>query len=48
MNHKSRFDAGYRMFGAGALGMTQRDGMGKEVGGVYRMGTTSTPLADSC
>ena len=33
MNHQSRFDAGYRKLGAGALGWTQRDGMGREVGG---------------
>ena len=33
MNRQSRFDAGYRMLGAGATGMTQRDGMGREVGG---------------
>ena len=31
-------------------GMTQRDGMGREVGGVrgFRMGNTCTPMADSC
>ena len=29
-------------------GMTQRDGMGKEVGGGFRMGDTCTPMADSC
>ena len=29
-------------------GMTQRDGMGREVGGVFRMGNTRTPVADSC
>ena len=29
-------------------GMTQRDGMGKEVGGGFRMGNTRTPVADSC
>ena len=28
--------------------MTQRDGMGREVGGVFRMGNTCTPTADSC
>ena len=28
-------------------GMTQRDGMGKEVGGGFRMGNTCTPMADS-
>ena len=29
-------------------GMTQGDGMGKEVGGEFRMGNTCTPMADSC
>ena len=29
-------------------GMTQRDGMGREVGAGYRMGNTCTPVADSC
>jgi len=29
-------------------GMTQRDGMGREVGGRVRMGNTCTPMADSC
>ena len=28
--------------------MTQRDGMGREVGEGFRMGNTCTPLADSC
>ena len=28
-------------------GMTQRDGMGKEVGGGFRMGNTYTPMVDS-
>ena len=28
-------------------GMTQRDGMGREVGGGFRMGNTCTPMADS-
>ena len=28
-------------------GMTQRDGMGKVVGGGFRMGNTCTPVADS-
>ena len=26
----------------------QRDGIGKEVGGGFRMGDTRTPVADSC
>ena len=29
-------------------GMTLRDGMGREVGGGFRMGNTCTPMADSC
>ena len=33
MNRQSRFVAGYRKLGAGALEMTQRYGMGREVGG---------------
>ena len=28
-------------------GMTQRDGMGREEGGVFRMGNTCIPVADS-
>jgi len=28
--------------------MTQRDGMGREVGGEFRMGNMCTPMADSC
>ena len=28
--------------------MTQRDGMGREVGEGFRMGNTCTPMADSC
>ena len=28
--------------------MTLRDGMGREVGGGFRMGDTCTPMADSC
>ena len=29
-------------------GMTQRDGMWREVGGGFRMGNTCTSVADSC
>ena len=29
-------------------GMTLRSGMGREVGGGFRMGNTCTPMADSC
>ena len=28
--------------------MTLRDGMGSEMGGGFRMGTTCIPMADSC
>ena len=28
--------------------MTLRDGMGREMGGRFRMGNTYTPMADSC
>ena len=36
-----------QVLGAGAL-MTQRDGMGREVGGGIGMGNTSKSMADSC
>ena len=29
-------------------GMTQRDGMGRAVGGSFRMGNMCTPAVDSC
>ena len=29
-------------------GMTQRDGMGREVGGGFRMGNTCKSMTDSC
>ena len=45
MSRQSRFDARYWMLGAGALG--QRDGMGREEGGGFRMGNTDIPVADS-
>jgi len=28
--------------------MTQRDGVGRELGGGFRMGNTCTPVADAC
>ena len=31
-----------------SLRMTQRDGMGREVGGGFRIGNTCTPVVDSC
>ena len=30
------------------IGMTQRDRMGREVGGGFRIGNTCTTMADSC
>ena len=30
------------------IGMTLRHGMGREVGGGFRMGNTCTPMADLC
>ena len=30
------------------LTVTQRDGMGREMGGMFRMGNTCTPVVDSC
>ena len=33
---------------AWCTGMTQKDGMGTEVGGVFRMGNTCKFMADSC
>ena len=47
MSRQSRFDARYWMLGAGAL-TTQRDGMGREGGGGFRMGNTCIPVVDSC
>ena len=32
----------------GCLGTTQRDGMGREEGGGFRMGNACIPVADSC
>ena len=45
-NRQSRFDAWYRMLGAGALGWPR--GMGREVRGGFRMGNMCTPVVDSC
>ena len=37
------------MHDTGCLGgTTQRDGMGREEGGGFRMGSTCIPVADSC
>ena len=48
MNHQFRFDAGYRMLRAGALGWPRGMGWGRrwEVG--FRMGNTCIPMEDSC
>ena len=40
------FDTGHRMLGAGARGMIQRDDMGREVGGGFRIGNSCTPVVD--
>ena len=42
---QSEFDAWSRAL---KVGTTQRDGMGREVGGGFGMGDTCTPMADSC
>ena len=34
--------------GLGCTGMTQRDGIGRDVGGGFRIGNTCTPMVDSC
>jgi len=46
---QSRFNARYWMLGASArdAGTTQRDGMGREEGGGFRMGSTCIPVMDS-
>ena len=46
-SRQSRFHTGYWMLGAGAE-TTQRDGMGWEVGGGFRIGNTCIPVADAC
>ena len=48
MNRQSRFVAGIQDAWGWCTGMTQRDGMGRQVGGVFRMGNTCTPVVDSC
>ena len=50
MSRQSRFDARYWMLGAGASSLPipyQRDGMGREDGGGFRMGNTCIPVGDS-
>ena len=46
-NHQSRFDAIQDARGW-CIEMTQRDGMGREIGGGFRMGNTCAAVADSC
>ena len=50
MNHQSMFDTGYRIQdGWGwCTGMIQRDDMGWEEGGGFRIGNSCTPVANSC
>ena len=50
MNHQSRFDAGYRMLRAGALGWHRGMvwGGGFKIGRRFKIGNTCTPVADSC
>ena len=52
LSYKKRTASPGSMQDIGSLGlvhgMTQRDGMGREVGGVFRIGNTCTPVADSC
>ena len=46
-NRQSRFNAGTVQDARGwCTGMTQRDGMGREMGGGFRMG--NIPVAESC
>ena len=45
-SRQSRFDARYWILGAGALA-TQREGMGREEEGGFRMGNTGIPVVDS-
>ena len=50
--YKKRIPSPGSMQDTGSLGlvhwMTQRDGMGREVGGGFRMGNMCTPVADAC
>ena len=39
---------GHLMWRADSFGTTQKDGMGREKGGGFRMGNTCIPVADSC
>ena len=52
LSYKKRTASPGSMQDIGSLGlvhgMTQRDGMGKEVGGGFRMGNKCTLMADAC
>ena len=52
ISHVKRLTSPGSMHETGCLGlvtgMTQRDGMGREVGGLFRMGNTCTPMVNSC
>ena len=48
MNHQSRFDAGYRKLGAGALGWPRGMAWGGRWEWGFRMGNTCTAMADLC
>ena len=47
-NRQSRFDGLIQDAWGWCTGMTQRDGMGRDVGGGFRMGNMCTPVADAC
>ena len=52
LSHVKRIASPGSMHDTGYLGlmpgMTQRDGMGREMGGGFRMGNTCTSMAESC
>ena len=52
ISYKKRIPSPGSMQDTGSLGwctgMTQRDGMGREVGGGFRLGNTCKPVADAC
>ena len=48
MNRQSRFNRRIQEAWGWCTGMTQRDGMGSEVGAGFRMGNTCTPVVDAC
>ena len=49
ISYKDQIASPGLMQDTGCLGLvTQRDGMGRGVGGSFRIGNTCTPMADSC